>query len=450
MKFDAITKDVDEITEWIGRVIRPIEICKKNKIKTSFDYLISVLKDSRVVGVGESTHGTKEFFEIRLLLLEFLVVRLGFKNLVLEADYISCKSVNDFVLYGLGDLESVVKGMGSSVYHTKEFSKIISWLYVYNKSVGFEDKVNFYGIDIYPNKQGRLLVTKFIDECMPELSRACGDIFNVLSSEEERWPDQVINGSGGDIQAVLISLRQLMVDIINRSKVTSGCYSDERLADVIKNIKFMKQWVKVCLVKPDSIDLPEELGRNNLVRSRFLAENLNKLIEEAEINDKFIVWAHNYHIAKGLRSDSASCVRNFGLEMSNTIGKSYYAMCLESGSGTYLSREWQEKKLMLGGYKVCRLPSSSENSLLSFLSSENVPVFFINTKLNSKKSRVNLFLGSPHSIHCAGWIYLNEDSPKLAMRMVPNQGADGLIFFRVSTHATPISIIKEEGVTNDE
>src|SRR5690349_19334939 len=54
-----------------------------------------VFKDVRFVGLGEDTHGTREFFQFKHRMLEFLVKEMGFRVFAIEASYSACENIND-------------------------------------------------------------------------------------------------------------------------------------------------------------------------------------------------------------------------------------------------------------------------------------------------------------------------------------------------------------------
>jgi erythromycin esterase len=57
-----------------------------------------IFKDVRFVGLGEETHGTREFFQFKHRMLEFLVKEMGFRVFAIEASYSACQNINDYVM----------------------------------------------------------------------------------------------------------------------------------------------------------------------------------------------------------------------------------------------------------------------------------------------------------------------------------------------------------------
>jgi hypothetical protein len=62
--------------------------------------------------VGEATHGTREFFQFKHRMLEFLVTELHFNGFAIESSYSGCQAINECILHGTGDLDSAFRDKG--------------------------------------------------------------------------------------------------------------------------------------------------------------------------------------------------------------------------------------------------------------------------------------------------------------------------------------------------
>ena len=90
--------------------------------------LKALLNEAKVVGLGETTHGTREFFQFKHRLLEFLVTEMGFTALVIEGSYTGFQPINDYTLHGVGDPASVLTGQGYVVWDTEELAAMVAWM----------------------------------------------------------------------------------------------------------------------------------------------------------------------------------------------------------------------------------------------------------------------------------------------------------------------------------
>lgn len=84
----------DPVTQWLRARAMSLDDLTPLRI---------ALNGVRVVGLGEATHGSREFFLIRHRLLEFLVEELGFTTLAVEAGASASRAVDDYVQGGSGD-----------------------------------------------------------------------------------------------------------------------------------------------------------------------------------------------------------------------------------------------------------------------------------------------------------------------------------------------------------
>src|SRR5207244_1201435 len=62
-----------------------------------------IVGSASIVGLGEATHGSHEFFTMKQRLLEFLVEKMGFTMFAMEGSWSAGEQINTYVLTGQGD-----------------------------------------------------------------------------------------------------------------------------------------------------------------------------------------------------------------------------------------------------------------------------------------------------------------------------------------------------------
>lgn len=72
----------------------------------------ALISDTRIVGLGEATHGSREFFLLKHRLIRVLVADLGFTVVALEAGWPECEVINAYVRDGHGDPAQALAGLG--------------------------------------------------------------------------------------------------------------------------------------------------------------------------------------------------------------------------------------------------------------------------------------------------------------------------------------------------
>ncbi|MGA7315309.1 MAG: erythromycin esterase family protein [Silvibacterium sp.] len=105
-----------------------------------------IVGDARIVELGEATHGTHEFFQMKHRMVEYLATREGFTIFSIEANMPEAYRLNDFVLNGVGDPKQLLKGMYFWTWNTEEVLDMILWMREFNRSG--KGRIEFTGFDM--------------------------------------------------------------------------------------------------------------------------------------------------------------------------------------------------------------------------------------------------------------------------------------------------------------
>lgn len=136
--------------------------------------LREIVDSSQVVGLGEATHGNKEFFQMKHRLIRFLVEEMGFDTVVMECPEERAKSVDEYIKSKGEDHKEVLKDLTYEVWRTQEVLDLINWLREFNEKS--DRKVSFIGCDV--NDQ--------TDMSGPERDqRMAGNVFRALEENPD-------------------------------------------------------------------------------------------------------------------------------------------------------------------------------------------------------------------------------------------------------------------------
>lgn len=111
------------------------------------DALIERIGSSRVVLLGESTHGTEEFYDLRAAITMKLIKEKGFNVLGFEADWPDMEGVNDFV-HGRRPEWSGFARFPQWMWRNHSFDEFTRQLKSHNMSER-NLPVSVFGLDIY-------------------------------------------------------------------------------------------------------------------------------------------------------------------------------------------------------------------------------------------------------------------------------------------------------------
>jgi erythromycin esterase len=432
--------DRREITRWLRQ--RAIPVSTRGGVDQTSDmgFLKPLLQDAKVVGFGEATHGTREFFTVRHRMLEYLVSELGFNVFAIEASYSAAEAVNDYVLGGNGDCASLLSALGFVMWDVEEFKEVLDWLRLYNARHGEARKVRFHGLDIWNTSPGRQRILDYLRVAAPDRLPETEELFAAIARAESRGLVLAHEGIEGRMHRRVHALAQFLQE--NRAALAAKSSLTEH-DEIAWHLRVIEQWIGANLT--DELDellpgLPRVAGLNNLARSRFMAENLAHLMDRDGPGARVVIWAHIYHLGVGLNDARHGPTRNMGHDLRERWGGQYYAFSLELDHGSYLAREWLPDKT-LGALLNAPLQPAPKGSLPWHLSLVDQPAFVLDLHAPAGNPVIERWLGDSHSMHMIGWG--RRDSPTLTMEAVPSQCFDGIVFVKNTSSTTPTQNARE-------
>ena len=145
---------------------------------TDLDEFRRLVGDARIIALGESTHGTSEFFRLKHRVLEYAVKELGVRVFAIEDNQLVVERVNKYVLGGPGTARSSMYGM-FSVWQNEEVHDMIAWVRRFN-DLNKHDKVEFVGFDIQNLALPVDSLLAFLSRRSPELAETSAQLLGDL------------------------------------------------------------------------------------------------------------------------------------------------------------------------------------------------------------------------------------------------------------------------------
>lgn len=303
-----------ELTAWLARNTLPLKSLDAGAATGDLRPFARALRDIRVVGLGEATHGTGEFFRLKHRLLEFLVTELGFSVLAMEASASAAPAVDACVRQGVGDPAEALTGLGFWIWRTREVLSAVEWLRLHNATRPEQDRVRFVGIDPQQCGESFRLLDAFLRETAPDrvawLHTALGPLATAAP------------GSAPDPRQRLVRDAETLVDLVRaRAPGAAGPLHHARIlvraADLV--------------TRPRQHADPERTVF--AARDRHMADAVDDALRDPAA--RVVVWAHNAHIAKG-RHDGGPAP--LGRHLHARYGDAYYALALLFGQGAFRAR----------------------------------------------------------------------------------------------------------------
>jgi len=171
--------------DWIRAHAIPLRTVEAGHSFDDMQPLAQVVGDARIVALGEATHGTREFSQLKHRMVEFLASQKGFTIFSIEANMPEAYRLNDFVLNGNGDPKQLLKGMYFWTWDTEEVLDMILWMREFNRSG--KGRIEFTGFDMQTPNVSIDIVRAFVKEHDPSyvdtLNQTYSDVAGVRKAE---------------------------------------------------------------------------------------------------------------------------------------------------------------------------------------------------------------------------------------------------------------------------
>jgi erythromycin esterase-like protein len=262
---------------------------------TDFDPLIESMGESRLVLLGEATHGTHEFYRARAEVTKRLIVEKGFNIVAWEADWPDALRVNRFVR-GNGNDRSAFQALGSFqrfptwMWRNRDVLELVRWVSVHNERLEPSLKAGIYGLDLYSLHSSMNAVIAYLEKTDPAAARrareryACFEHFGedpqtygLVATQHESLSCE---------QAVLEQLRELQRRNAEAEDGDEPFFAEQN-ARVAKNAELYYR--AMFYGRPNTWNL----------RDTHMADTLDALLEHVKEQGreaKAVVWAHNSHV----------------------------------------------------------------------------------------------------------------------------------------------------------
>src|SRR5260221_12593368 len=167
---------------WVATNAIPLDTVEPGHGFRDLEPLKGLIGDARIVALGESTHGTREFFQLKHRVFEFLVREMGFTVLGMETTMPEAFDLNQYVLTGNGDPVKALSNTHYWVYDTEEVLDLIQWMRDYNADRAHPRKVRFYGFDMQFAARAAKVTLSYLRKVDPQEASAVERTLNLFSN----------------------------------------------------------------------------------------------------------------------------------------------------------------------------------------------------------------------------------------------------------------------------
>jgi erythromycin esterase len=252
--------------------------------------LVQHFRNRKVVMLGESTHGTSEFYRIRDRLTRILLGLEGFSFVAFEGDWPELSRLHRYVRHGKGrSARAVMQG----------FRRWPNWMWANREMADFIEglrhseplrSAGVHGLDLYSLFESMDQVLEYVKSVNPFLSNAlrrryaCFDPYERDEIAYARSLRRIPEGCAAEVVANLEEVLKLRLQHLEQ---------DEDWFDATQNARIVVNAENYyrALLNGDAASWN--------VRDSHMLDTLDLLLEKSERDGrggKGVVWAHNTHV----------------------------------------------------------------------------------------------------------------------------------------------------------
>lgn len=294
----------------------------------------AVVGSKRIVGLGESSHGVGDYSALKVRLIKYLHEKLGFNVIAFEYDMFDDYLVNG-KLASLEPEEAMYRGI-FGVWWSTEALPLFTYLREQAKS---GHPLALAGFDVQEFAMIPQRVQAFSSAIAPVSSKYAA----AVAAADGKYLQLVSKTSYKPTKKNVAALEAAMPKI-QRFYADLTAWMDAHMPDLIAHAKdpnvpgLMRQ---VAAGTPNYALEIEAVSQNDYAgatraRDAGMAADVRYLANTLYPGEKIVLWAHNYHIARGQEH-----LANMGSLIRADFGDGYYATGLlpYRGQGDYNNRQ---------------------------------------------------------------------------------------------------------------
>lgn len=408
----------------LGRECRPLARVDRvaGAPEEDLEGFLAAVHQARVIGLGESTHGTGEFFRLKHRLVELLVRRAGFRVFALEANMLTAARLDAWVQGGPGTVEQAMAGL-FTVWHTREVRDLLLELRAWNGKHP-ADPVRVAGVDMQDHRSPADTLRALISRLDPGLARTVEErigeytaqpshaTWSIPDSLRTHWAEQA-----GLLCATLGEARPGWLAAARSAGDTLAAHWALQCATLVSQAAELNR----TLYSPD--------------RDSLMAANLLWALDTLFPGQRAVLWAHDMHVSRS--GDPATAFnggKQMGATLARALGPGYRAFSLLTGAGVYRATRSFTDHTLIGATAWPAPEGSLEQALATLPRRADSPGWFQDLRPVAAAGESH-WLAGPRPVRSIGFAAMDYGFEIQAL--LPRE-FDGVFFLNETTASNPL------------
>jgi protein-L-isoaspartate(D-aspartate) O-methyltransferase len=294
------------------------------------DALMERIGNSRIVLIGEASHGTAEFYALRARITQRLITEKGFDIVAAEADWPDAARIDHYVRHRLAKPAewTAFARFPTWMWRNTDTRAFVDWLHEYNGNLAYEHRVGFYGLDLYSLYTSARAVISYLEGVDPDLAEVARRRYGCLSpweADPAAYGHAALTGSYRNCEK---DVAQVLVELL-RQRIDLSEQDTERFLDAEQNARVVTQAESYYRIMYYGSRASWNL------RDSHMFDTLRQVMAFRGEGAKAVVWAHNSHVGDARATEmSARGEHNIGQLCAKTFGNLSYRIGFGTDHGT--------------------------------------------------------------------------------------------------------------------
>jgi erythromycin esterase len=369
----------------------------------------------RVLGLGEATHGSREFGDFRLSVTKRLIQRGDYRIVAIEASETHLALLDRFVGGEAVPNAEVTEAIESGWIGRRTQRELVSWLREWNAGRQPADRVRLVGLDPQDNRTARESLGKFLEAAY---GAGALPLWTTVAREMAAADSQAWVFGNSDVAA---AVRQGLLEIVAMLELDGPLLRGRHgTAAVDAAAAAARRLAQMADFNSD--------GRAAITHWRdwYMAANLLRVLERAPSSAKAVYWAHNAHVSNPPGRPIER--RTAGAYLRDVLGCGYGGLALTFGEGAFVAQIPNDPENRLA---VSSLPPSPEESIDGVLAKLHPDGAIVSWACPVDSLATPHWLRQQHAMHWVGGVYAPDTPPSDAFRPYDLlRDFDGVVYFR--------------------
>ena len=252
----------------------------------------------RVVLLGEASHGTSEFYRARAAITRRLIEEHGFSIVAVEADWPDAAMVDRYIRHKRPEAMTTpaFARFPTWMWRNVEFDAFTRYLEQFNRTKNLEDRVAFYGLDLYNMNASIAAVLAYldrVDEAAAEVARSRYACLSEWSHDPATYGRAALTRGFSVCEK---PVTQILIDLLKK-QLEYAAQDGDQFFDAAQNARLVANAERYYRIMYYGSQLSWNL------RDQHMFQTLRQILNHSGPDKKAVVWAHNSHIGDARYTD---------------------------------------------------------------------------------------------------------------------------------------------------